>query len=401
MPTRANILIFTYKGRNRTGKIVTGEIRSKSLSEAKLQLRHKAIIPTSIKRKSTPVFSRKKKIVPADITIFARQLTTMIKAGIPLVQSFDIVAETSEKPLMRELITNIRHDIASGNSLSAVLRQYPKQFDDLFCSLVECGETAGALETMLDRVATYKEKSEEIKTKIKKALTYPIAVILVAVVVMAILLIKVVPIFAESFGADLPAITLFVLGLSQALQDSWLFVLLFIAAGLISFRTARARSRTFSYAVDGMILKLPIIGLMVYNSIVARFARTLSTMFSAGVPIVTALESVAGAVGNSLYSDAILKIREEVVTGIQLQQAIKNRNMFPTLLHQMTAIGEESGALDEMLDKAAAFYEDTVANSTEHLASLLEPIIMSVLGGLIGGLLIAMYMPIFELGNIV
>jgi type IV pilus assembly protein PilC len=328
----------------------------------------------------------------------------MMKAGVPLVQSFEIVADGSEKPKMRDLIFEIRDNVSAGGGFAAALRKRPRQFDDLFCSLVESGETAGALETMLDRVATYKEKTEQLKAKIKKALTYPIAVMVVAILVTAILLIKVVPIFAETFegfGADLPSFTLFVMGISDWLQDSWIFVLFCIGAGLIGFREARFRSEKFAYAVDGAMLKIPIIGIIVYNSIIARFARTLSTTFSAGVPIVDALESVAGAAGNRLYADAIMKIREEVMTGIQLQQAIKNRNMFPTLLQQMAAIGEESAALDEMLEKAATHYEEAVDNSVDNLTSLLEPLIMSVLGVLIGGLLIAMYLPIFQLGNVV
>ena len=305
---------------------------------------------------------------------------------------------------MRDLIYEIRDNVSAGGGFAAALRKHPRQFDDLFCGLVESGETAGALETMLDRVATYKEKTEQLKAKIKKALTYPIAVMVIALVVTAILLIKVVPIFAETFsgfGADLPAFTLFVLGLSDAIRESWVFLLFCIGAGLIAFREARFRSEKFAYGVDRAILKIPIVGLIVYNSIIARFARTLSTTFSAGVPIVDALESVAGAAGNRLYADAIIKISEEVMTGIQLQQAIKNRNMFPMLLQQMAAIGEESGALDEMLEKAATHYEEAVDNSVDNLTSLLEPMIMSVLGVLVGGLLIAMYLPIFQLGNVV
>lgn len=350
------------------------------------------------------MFSRDKKVVPADIAVFTRQLATMMKAGVPLVQSFEIVADGSDKPKMRDLIFDVRDNVSAGGGFAAALRNHPRQFDDLFCSLVESGETAGALETMLDRVATYKEKTEQLKAKIKKALTYPIAVLVVALVVTAILLIKVVPIFAETFsgfGADLPAFTLFVLGLSETMQEYWILVLLVICGGLVGFREARFRSEKFAYAVDAAMLKIPIIGIIIYNSIIARFARTLSTTFSAGVPIVDALESVAGAAGNRLYSDAIMKIRDEVMTGIQLQQAIKNRNMFPTLLQQMTAIGEESGALDEMLEKAATHYEEAVDNSVDNLTSLLEPLIMSVLGVLVGGLLIAMYMPIFQLGNVV
>lgn len=404
MATTADTLMFTFKGKNRKGEKVEGELRSDNLAGAKSQLRKQGIISTSIKKKGKPMFSRDKKIVPADIAVFTRQLATMMKAGVPLVQSFEIVADGSDKPLMRDLIYEICDNVSAGGGFAAALRKHPRQFDDLFCSLVESGETAGALETMLDRVATYKEKTEQLKAKIKKALTYPVAVMVVALVVTAILLIKVVPIFADTFsgfGADLPAFTLFVLGLSDAMRESWVFLLFCIGAGLIAFREARFRSEKFAYAVDGAMLKVPIVGLIVYNSIIARFARTLSTTFSAGVPIVDALESVAGAAGNRLYADAIMKIREEVMTGIQLQQAIKNRNMFPTLLQQMAAIGEESGALDEMLEKAASHYEEAVDNSVDNLTSLLEPIIMSVLGVLVGGLLIAMYLPIFQLGNVV
>ena len=404
MATTAETLTFTYKGKNRKGEKVDGELRSNNLAGAKSQLRKQGVISTSIRKKSKPMFSRDKKVVPADIAVFTRQLATMMKAGVPLVQSFEIVADGSDKPKMRDLIFDVRDNVSAGGGFAAALRNHPRQFDDLFCSLVESGETAGALETMLDRVATYKEKTEQLKAKIKKALTYPIAVLVVALVVTAILLIKVVPIFAETFsgfGADLPAFTLFVLGLSETMQEYWILVLLVICGGLVGFREARFRSEKFAYAVDAAMLKIPIIGIIVYNSIIARFARTLSTTFSAGVPIVDALESVAGAAGNRLYSIAVMKIRDEVMTGIQLQQAIKNRNMFPTLLQQMTAIGEESGALDEMLEKAATHYEEAVDNSVDNLTSLLEPLIMSVLGVLVGGLLIAMYMPIFQLGNVV
>ena len=404
MATTAETLTFTYKGKNRKGEKVDGELRSNNLAGAKSQLRKQGVISTSIRKKSKPMFSRDKKVVPADIAVFTRQLATMMKAGVPLVQSFEIVADGSDKPKMRDLIFDVRDNVSAGGGFAAALRNHPRQFDDLFCSLVESGETAGALETMLDRVATYKEKTEQLKAKIKKALTYPIAVLVVALVVTAILLIKVVPIFAETFsgfGADLPAFTLFVLGLSETMQEYWILVLLVICGGLVGFREARFRSEKFAYAVDAAMLLIPIIGIIVYNSIIARFARTLSTTFSAGVPIVDALESVAGAAGNRLYSIAVMKIRDEVMTGIQLQQAIKNRNMFPTLLQQMTAIGEESGALDEMLEKAATHYEEAVDNSVDNLTSLLEPLIISVLGVLVGGLLIAMYLPIFQLGNVV
>jgi type IV pilus assembly protein PilC len=404
MATAIETHLFVFRGKNRKGEKIGGEVRADNLAGAKAQLRKQGVISTSVKKKPKPMFSRSKKIVPADIAIFTRQLATMMKAGVPLVQSFEIVADGSDKPLMKELIYEVRDDVSAGGGFANALRKHPRQFDDLFCSLVESGETAGALETMLDRVATYKEKTEQLKAKIKKALTYPIAVMVVAIVVTGILLIKVVPVFAETFagfGADLPAFTLFVLGLSETLQASWMFVLLCIGAALIAFREARFRSQKFAYMVDKYMLRLPVVGNILYNSIIARFARTLATTFSAGVPIVDALQSVAGAAGNRLYYDAIMQVREDVMTGIQLQQAIKARKMFPTLLHQMAAIGEESGALDEMLEKAALHYEEAVDNSVDNLTSLLEPMIMAVLGVLVGGLLIAMYLPIFQLGNVV
>ena len=400
MATTAESQLFIYRGKNRKGEKVQGEIKADTLIAVKGQLRKQGIISTSIKKKSKPLFSNAKKIVPADIALFTRQLATMMKAGVPLVQSFDIVADGFANPTMQNLIRQIRDDVAAGGSFANALRRSPRYFDDLFCSLVDAGETAGALETMLDRVATYKEKTEQLKAKIKKALTYPIAVLVVAMVVTAILLIKVVPVFAEtfsSFGADLPAFTLFVLGLSEMMQEYWLIMLVAIGVGLYAFKEARFRSKKFAYQVDRYSLKLPIIGGIIYNSVVARFARTLATTFAAGVPIVDALESVAGAAGNALYHDAILKVRDDVTTGVQLQMAIKATQMFPILLQQMTAIGEESGALNEMLEKAATHYEELVDN----LTSLLEPLIMSVLGVLVGGLMIAMYLPIFQLGNVV
>lgn len=407
MAATADTQVFLYKGKNRKGDKVEGELRATNLSIAKLQLRKQGIISTNVKKKPKPLFGiggGSKKIVPADIAVFTRQMATMMKAGVPLVQSFEIVADGAEKESLKELIFQIRDDVSAGGGFAAALRKHPRHFDDLFCSLVEAGETAGALETMLDRVATYKEKTEQLKAKIKKALTYPIAVLVVAVIVTGILLVKVVPVFAETFsgfGADLPAFTLFVLGLSETMQEWWLIILLAIGGGLIAFREARFRSEKFAYAVDKYALKIPIVGGILYEAIVARFARTLATTFAAGVPLVDALESVAGAAGNALYRDAILKIRDEVTTGIQLQQAIRSRNMFPTLLQQMAAIGEESGALDEMLEKAAVHFEESVDNSVDNLTTLLEPMIMAVLGVLVGGLMIAMYLPIFQLGNVI
>lgn len=349
-----------------------------------------------------PAISRGKKIISADIAIFTRQLATMIRAGIPLVQSFTIIAEGSHKPLMKRLIYKIRDDVADGVSLASALSKNPDYFDDMFCSLIKSGETAGALATMLNRVAIYKEKTEQLKAKIKKALTYPIAVTLVAFFVTAILLIKVVPVFADtfaSFDAELPAFTVLVLDLSQTLQSSWLYLLFATVGSLATFRQARLRSQQFVYLIDKYKLKLPIVGNIMRNAITARFARTLATTFSAGAPLIDALHSVAGAAGNRLYYDAIMDICDDVRNGVQLHQAIKVRTIFPTLLHQMTAIGEESGTLDDMLEKVALHYEEAVNNAVDNLSNLLEPLVMTILGIVIGGLLVAMYLPIFRLGN--
>jgi type IV pilus assembly protein PilC len=328
----------------------------------------------------------------------------MMKAGVPLVQSFDIVAEGLENPTMRDIVNGIKNEVASGTSLALSLTRYPKYFDDLFVSLVASGETSGTLETMLDRVATYKEKSEALKAKIKKAMTYPIAVVAVAIVVSGILLVKVVPQFAEtfqSFGSELPAFTLFVLSISNFAQAWWFVILLGIIAAVTAFREGRQRSVTFSEAVDRVMLKAPIFGDIVFNSCIARFSRTLATTFSAGVPLVEALDSVAGAAGNSVYAKAIKQIRDDVTTGSPLHSSIQTTGLFPSMLLQMVAIGEESGALDDMLEKVANHYEDAVDNAVDSLSSLMEPMIMSILGVLVGGLMIAMYLPIFMLGSVV
>ena len=395
---------FVYKGKDKKGKATQGEIKGTSLMLVKAQLRKQGIATTSVKKKAKPLFGGSKPIKPSDISAFTRQMATMMKAGVPLVQSFDIVAEGADKESLRDLISQIRDDVASGLSFGGSLRKHPKHFDDLFCSLVESGEQAGALETMLDRIATYKEKTESLKAKIKKALTYPIAVITVAVIVTAILLIKVVPIFAKTFGnfgAELPAFTQFVLGISEAAQEWWFIWLISLIAIFFGIREFRRRSPSFEAAIDKYSLKLPIVGNILYQAIIARFARTLSTTFAAGVPLVDALNSVAGASGNAVYRIAIHKVRDDVTTGIQLHTALRNTKRFPVLLLQMAAIGEESGALDEMLEKAADHYEEAVDNAVDNLTTLLEPLIMSVLGVLVGGLLIAMYLPIFKLGAVI
>ena len=393
---------FSYKGTDRKGNTVQGEISGSSPAIVKAQLAKQGINAKNIKKQSNT--SRGKSIKPADIAVFSRQMATMMKAGVPLVQSFEIVADGVDNPNLRRLVLNIRDSVAAGGGFANALRMHPKYFDELFCNLVESGEQSGALETMLDRIATYKEKTEALKGKIKKALTYPIAVIVVAIVVTGILLVKVVPQFAEtfsSFGANLPAFTLFVLHLSELAQASWWIILFAIIGAVFGFAELRRRSPKFAYAIDKYILKAPIFGQIIYLSVMARFARTLSTTFAAGVPLIDALTSVAGAAGNKIYYDAIIKVREEVSTGIQLNTALKARGIFPTLMVQMASIGEESGSLDSMLDKVASYYEEAVDNMVASLTSLMEPMIMSVLGVLVGGLMIAMYLPIFQLGQVV
>lgn len=402
-PVTSNVYI--YKGIDKRGNKIQGEVNGTSPAIVKAQLLKQGISAGTVRKKPKPLFGSKgKAIKPADIAVFARQMATMMKAGVPLVQAFDIVADGLENPNLRTLVLTIRDSVASGGGFAPSLRQHPKYFDELFCNLVEAGEQAGALETMLDRIATYKEKTEALKAKIKKALTYPISVIVVAVIVTGILLVKVVPQFAETFagfGAELPAFTLFVLGLSKLAQDWWYVAIIAMVGAVLLFKEATRRSDAFAYAVDKYMLKLPVIGDILYLSVMARFARTLSTTFAAGVPLIDALTSVAGAAGNRIYSKAIISVREDVSTGIQLNTALKAKGIFPTLLVQMASIGEESGALDEMLDKVAIYYEEAVDNKVDTLTSLLEPMIMSVLGVLVGGLLIAMYMPIFQLGAVV
>lgn len=403
--TTVKATTYTWTGVDRQGRPTKGETTGTSQAVVKAQLRKQGITPKAVKKKPKPLFGGGgKKITPADISIFTRQLATMMKAGVPLVQSFEIVAEGLENPSMAELVLQIRNDVASGTGFAASISKHPKYFDELFCNLVGSGEASGTLETMLDRVATYKEKTEALKAKIKKAMTYPIAVVVVALVVTAILLIKVVPQFAEtfsSFGADLPAFTLFVLKLSEFMQSAWLGILVGIVGVVFLFKEAREKSAAVALAVDRLILKLPVVGDIVYQSIMARFSRTLATTFAAGVPLVDALEAVAGTAGNIIYTDAIKRIRDDVVTGTQLNAAIRATGLFPSMLMQMVTIGEESGALDDMLEKVALFYEEAVDNAVDSLTSLLEPMIMSVLGILVGGLMIAMYLPIFMLGSVV
>ena len=395
--------VYFWEGKNQKGQVVRGEIKSNSLVDVKNQLRKQGQLKPKIKKKPKPLFGAKS-VEPQDIATFVRQMATMMKAGVPLVQSFELVADGLENETMRKMVLSIRDDVSGGGSFGGALRRYPRQFDELFCSLVESGEQSGTLETMLDRVATYKEKTEALKKKIKKALTYPIAVVCVAFIVTGILLVKVVPVFAEtfsSFGANLPAFTLFVLNLSKLAIAHWWKILAGVVVFGIAFSRAKETSKTFADFVDRITLKVPIVGMIVNEAVIARVARTLSTTFSAGVPLVEALDSVSGAAGNAVYRDAIKRVRDDVTGGTMINVAFRSTGVFPTLLIQMCAIGEESGALDTMLDKVATHYEAEVDNKVDNLTALLEPMIMSVLGILVGGLMVAMYMPIFQLGSVV
>jgi len=397
--------VFVWTGTDRNGRKSKGEVLATSAAIARVQLRKQGIAAKSVKKKPKSLVTfGAKKIQPADIAIFTRQLATMMKAGVPLVQAFDIVAEGTDHEKMRELIQTVRTDVSSGTGLAGALEKHPLHFDELFCSLVASGESSGTLEVMLDRVATYKEKTEALKAKIKKAMAYPIATVVVAIVVTAILLVKVVPQFAEtfrSFGSDLPGFTLLVLRLSEWVQSWWFTLLLCFFAASYLFSQAKRRSQRFADWLDAVALKLPILGGVIHDAVIARFSRTLSTTFAAGVPLVEALESTAGAAGNVIYARAIRQIRDDVTAGTSLALSIRTTGLFPTMLLQMTSIGEESGSLDDMLGKVADHYEAAVDNAVDSLSSLIEPIIMSVLGVLIGGLMIAMYLPIFMLGSVI
>lgn len=396
--------VFVWEGTDRKGGKIKGELAGANPMLVKAQLRKQGINPTKVRKKGISLFGAGKKIKPMDIALFTRQMATMMGAGVPLLQSFDIIGEGFENPNMRKLVDEVKQEVASGNSLANSLRKKPQYFDDLYCNLVDAGEQSGALETLLDRVATYKEKTESLKAKIRKAMTYPIAVVVVAIIVSAILLIKVVPQFQSvfaNFGAELPAFTRMVISLSETLQAWWLFVLfgMFIAA--FALKEAHKRSEKFRDFVDRSLLKLPIVGMIIYKSSVARYARTLSTTFAAGVPLVEALDSVAGATGNVVFRNAVYKIKQDVSSGTQLNFSMRTTGAFPSMAIQMAAIGEESGSLDEMLGKVAGFYEEEVENAVDNLTTLMEPMIMAVLGVLVGGLIIAMYLPIFQLGNVV
>lgn len=393
--------VFEWEGKDRNGKAVRGEVRAVGQNQVQATLRRQGVLATKIKKRR---MRSGKSIKPKDIAIFTRQLATMMKAGVPLLQAFDIVGRGNANPSVAKLLNDVRSDVETGTSLSAAFRKFPKYFDNLYCNLVEAGEAAGILEELLDRLATYMEKTEAIKSKIKSALMYPASVVVVAFVVVAIIMIFVIPAFKQvfsSFGADLPAPTLIVMAISEFFVAYWWLIFGVIGGGLYFFMQAWKRNERVQKVMDRLLLRLPIFGTLIDKSCVARWTRTLATMFAAGVPLVEALDSVGGAAGNSVYADATSKIQQEVSTGTSLTSAMTNANLFPSMVLQMTAIGEESGSIDHMLGKAADFYESEVDDMVAGLSSLMEPIIIVFLGVIIGGIVVSMYLPIFKLGQVV
>jgi type IV pilus assembly protein PilC len=393
--------VFEWEGKDRNGKVVRGETRAVGQNQVMATLRRQGIFVTKVKKRR---MRSGRKIKPKDIAIFTRQLATMMKAGVPLLQSFDIVARGNPNPSVTKLLNEIRADVETGTSLSSAFRKYPMHFNSLYCNLVEAGEAAGILDSLLDRLATYMEKTEAIKSKIKSALMYPISVIVVAFVVVSVIMIFVIPSFKEvftSFGADLPAPTLFVIAVSEFFVSWWWLIFGVIGFGFYFFMQSWKRSEKMQMFMDRLLLKVPIFGALIEKAVVARWTRTLATMFAAGVPLVESLDSVGGAAGNAVYRQATDKIQREVATGSSLTAAMTNANVFPSMVLQMTAIGEESGALDHMLGKAADFYEAEVDEMVAGLSSLMEPIIIVVLGTIIGGIVVSMYLPIFKLGQVI
>lgn len=393
--------VFEWEGKDRGGKSIRGEIRASGENQVKASLRRQGVLPTKIKKRR---MRSGKRIKPRDIAIFTRQLATMMKAGVPLLQAFDIVGRGNPNASVTKLLNDVRTDVETGTSLSAAFRKYPLYFNALYCNLVEAGEAAGILEALLDRLAVYMEKTEAIKSKIKSALMYPISVVIVAFVVVTVIMIFVIPAFKSvfsSFGADLPAPTLFVIAISEFFVAYWWLIFGVIGGGLYFFFQAWQRNEKMQRVMDRLLLKVPVFGALIEKSCIARWTRTLSTMFAAGVPLVEALDSVGGASGNSLYADATEKIQQEVSTGTSLTAAMSNANLFPSMVLQMCAIGEESGSVDHMLGKAADFYEAEVDEMVAGLSSLMEPIIIVFLGSLIGGIVVSMYLPIFKLGQVV
>ena len=393
--------VFEWEGKDRNGKLVRGELRAAGENQVQAALRRQGVLASKIKKRR---MRSGKAIKPKDIAIFTRQLATMMKAGVPLLQAFDIVGRGNANPSVAKLLNDIRSDVETGTSLSAAFRKFPKYFDSLYCNLVEAGEAAGILEDLLDRLATYMEKTEAIKSKIKSALMYPTSVIVVAFVVVAIIMIFVIPAFKQvftSFGADLPAPTLIVMGISEFFVSYWWLIFGVIGGGIYFFLQAWKRNERVQKVMDRLLLRLPIFGTLIDKSCVARWTRTLATMFAAGVPLVEALDSVGGASGNAVYAEATEQIQKDVSTGSALTTSMQTTGVFPTMVVQMCAIGEESGSLDAMLGKAAEFYEDEVDEAVKGLSSLMEPFIIVILGTLIGGIVVSMYLPIFKLGQVV
>ena len=393
--------VFEWEGKDRHGKIVRGETRAGGENQIQAMLRRQGVTPSKIKKRRT---RGGKKIKPKDIALFTRQMATMMKAGVPLLQAFDIVGRGNTNPSVTKLLNDIRADVETGTSLNSAFRKYPMYFDSLYCNLVEAGEAAGILEALLDRLALYMEKTEAIKSKIRSALMYPISVIVVAFVVVTIIMIFVIPAFKEvftSFGADLPAPTLFVMAVSEFFVAYWWLIFGVIGGGFYFFMQAWKRSEKMQQVMDRFLLKMPIFGALIDKSCVARWTRTLSTMFAAGVPLVEALDSVGGASGNVVYKNATKQIQSDVSTGTSLTVAMQNVLVFPTMVIQLVSIGEESGQLDSMLSKVADFFEREVDDAVAGLSQLLEPMIMVFLGVVIGGLVVAMYLPIFKLGAVV
>jgi type IV pilus assembly protein PilC len=400
----ASTIPFIWEGTDRKGKKIKGKSMAVNEEAVRADLRRQGVVPSRIRKQKQGMFGGGGSITPGDIAIFSRQLATMLAAGIPLVQSFEIVGTGHENAAMQKLILAIKGDVEGGSSLAEALAKHPLYFDDLFINLVEAGEQAGALETLLEKIATYKEKTEALKKKIKKALTYPAAVLVVAFVVTAILLIFVIPAFEDlfqGFGADLPTFTRMVIDLSVFVREKGWYLAILIGSGIGAFLYFKKRSRAMRHWLDRMTLKMPVIGGIMQKASIARYARTLSTMFAAGVPLVEALDSVAGATGNIVYEEGVKQMRDEVATGLRLQQAMENTDLFPNMVIQMIAVGEESGSLDEMSAKVADFYEEDVDNAVDNLSSLLEPLIMAILGVLVGGLVVAMYLPIFKMGSVI
>ncbi|MDQ3206050.1 MAG: type II secretion system F family protein [Pseudomonadota bacterium] len=397
--------MFVWEGTDKRGTTMKGEQVAKNVNMLKAELRKQGITPKIVKPKPKPLFGAAgKKITPLDIAIFSRQLATMMKAGVPIVGSMEIIASGAKNPRMQKLVNSVRAEIESGSSLHEALSKHPVQFDELFRNLVRAGESAGVLETVLDTIASYKENIEALKGKIKKAMFYPAMVIAVALIVSSILLIFVVPQFQtvfSSFGADLPAFTMLLIRMSNFMVSYWWLIALVATGAAVAFIMAKNRSVAFQHLLDRMILKMPVIGQIMHNSAIARFSRTLGVTFKAGVPLVEALETVAGACGNIVYEKAVHRIREDVSVGYPVNMSMKQVNLFPHMVVQMTAIGEEAGALDAMLFKVAEFYETEVNNAVDALASLLEPLIMVFLGVVVGGMVIGMYLPIFKLGAVV